>query len=74
MPDGWEVVRLGDVARERNQRANSTSALGMVISRSPNTPISSTPVYFNRQVISDDTENYKILHLANLAYATIHLA
>ena len=56
VPNGWRVVHLGDVARERNERANSglradvlsvTNDLGFVQSRER----------FDRQVFSQDTSN-----------------
>ena len=66
-PAGWREVRLGDVARERNQRANSalradvlsiTNDLGFVQSRQK----------FDRQVFSQDTSNYKVVRRGDIAY------
>ena len=72
VPDGWEVVRLGDVARERNQRANSTPR-PEVFSVTKHAGLVRSLEYFNRQVFSRDTSNYKIVQRGDLAYATIHL-
>ena len=67
IPDGWRVARLGDVARERVQRANSglradvlsiTNDLGFVQSRQK----------FDRQVFSQDTSNYKVVRRGDIAY------
>ena len=66
-PARWRVVRLGDVARERNQRANSglradvlsiTNDFGFVQSRQK----------FDRQVFSQDTSNYKVVRRGDIAY------
>ena len=72
VPDGWEVVRLGDVARERNQRANSTPR-PEVFSVTKHAGLVRSLEYFDRQVFSRDTSNYKIVQRGDLAYATIHL-
>ena len=67
VPNGWRVVRLGDVAREKNQRANSgfraevlsvTNDLGFVQSKEK----------FGRQVFSQDTSNYKVVRHRDIAY------
>ena len=71
-PDGWQVVRLGDVAHERNQRANSAPQTE-VFSVTKHAGFVRSLEYFDRQVFSRDTSNYKIVRLGDLAYATIHL-
>ena len=72
VPDGWQVVRLGNVAHERNQRANSASQTE-VFSVTKHAGFVRSLEYFNRQVFSRDTSNYKIVRRGDLAYATIHL-
>ena len=69
-PDGWQRVRLGDVARERNQRAHSAERIFSVTKHAGFVP---SLEYFNRQVFSRNTSNYKVVHHGDLAYATIHL-
>ena len=72
VPDGWQVVRLGDVAHERNQRANSASQTE-VFSVTKHAGFVRSLEYFDRQVFSHDTNNYKVVRRGDLAYATIHL-
>ena len=72
VPDGWQVVRLGNVAHERNQRANSASQTE-VFSVTKHAGFVRSLEYFDRQVFSCDTSNYKIVRRGDLAYATIHL-
>ena len=72
VPDGWQVVRLGDVAHERNQRANSASQTE-VFSVTKHAGLVRSLEYFARQVFSRDTSNYKMVRRGDLAYATIHL-
>ena len=72
VPNGWEVVQLGDVARERNQRANSAPR-PEVFSVTKHAGFVRSLEYFDRQVFSRDTSNYKIVRRGDLAYATIHL-
>ena len=72
IPDGWRRVRLGDVARERIQRPNSNSQ-EEVFSVTKHAGFVRSLEYFNRQVFSRDTSNYKLVRRGDLAYATIHL-
>ena len=72
IPQGWRLVRLGDVARERNQRASSNS-LQEVFSVTKHAGLVRSLEYFDRQVFSRDTSNYKLVRRGDLAYATIHL-
>ena len=59
IPDGWRRVRLGDVARERTQRPNSNSQ-EEVFSVTKHAGFVRSIEYFNRQVFSHDTSNYKL--------------
>ena len=72
VPDGWEVVRLGDIARERTQRASSAPQ-AEVFSVTKHHGFVPSLEYFDRQVFSQDTGNYKVVRRGDLAYATIHL-
>ena len=72
VPEGWQVARLGDVACERNQRANS-GPQAEVFSVTKHSGFVRSLEYFGRQVFSRDTSNYKIVRRGDLAYATIHL-
>ena len=72
VPNGWRQVRLGDVACERNQRSNSQSG-EEVFSVTKHAGFVLSLEYFNRQVFSRDTSNYKLVRRGDLAYATIHL-
>ena len=72
IPDGWREKRLGEVARERIQRANSAQQAD-VFSVTKHAGIVRSLEYFERQVFSRDTRNYKVVRRGDLAYATIHL-
>ena len=72
VPEGWQVMRLSDVACERNQRANS-GPQAEVFSVTKHSGFVRSLEYFGRQVFSRDTSNYKIVRRGDLAYATIHL-
>ena len=71
-PDGWRVVRLGDVVRERNTRAGSVPD-APVFSVTKHAGFVRSLDYFSRQVFSRDTAAYKVVRREDLAYATIHL-
>ena len=71
-PEGWQIVRLGDIAKERNQRGNSVPH-AEVFSVTKYTGFVRSLEYFDRQVFSRDTSNYKLVQRGDLAYATIHL-
>ncbi len=66
------MVHLGDVARERNQRANSVTEAD-VFSVTKHDGFVRSLDYFGRQIFSHDTSNYKVVRRGELAYATIHL-
>ena len=72
LPDGWQSVRLGDIARERTQRA-SVLPEADVFSVTKHAGFVRSLEYFDRQVFSRDTRNYKAVFRGDLAYATIHL-
>lgn len=72
LPDGWRAVRLGDVARETNQRADLAPE-AEVFSVTKHSGFVRSLEYFDRQVFSRDTANYKVVRRGELAYATIHL-
>ena len=72
VPDGWRQVRLGDVATEVNDRANGDSN-AEVYSVTKYDGFVRSLEYFDRQVFSRDTRNYKLVRKGDFAYATIHL-
>ena len=72
IPDGWRLVRLGDVATEVNDRANGESNADVYSVTKYDGFVRSLD-YFDRQVFSRDTKNYKIVRNGDFAYATIHL-
>ncbi|MBX4928706.1 restriction endonuclease subunit S [Rhizobium binae] len=72
IPEGWEEIRLGKVAREvsaRNREANGTP----VLSVTKHNGFVRSSEYFSKSVHSDDTSNYKVVQKGQFAYATIHL-
>ena len=71
-PDGWRSLRLAEIARERNQRADSGPKAD-VFSVTKHRGFVRSLEYFDRQVFSRDTSNYKVVRRGDLAYATIHL-
>ena len=71
-PDGWRSLRLAEIVRERNQRADSGPKAD-VFSVTKHRGFVRSLEYFVRQVFSRDTSNYKVVRRGDLAYATIHL-
>ena len=71
-PDGWQVVSLGEVARERMERAGSAPGAD-VFSVTKYAGLVRSGDYFDRRVFSRDTRNYKVVRRGDFAYATIHL-
>lgn len=72
VPDGWQIVRLGDIAMERNERAGKDFKAD-VYSVTKYDGLVRSLDYFNKEVFSRDINGYKILYHDDLAYATIHL-
>ncbi len=72
IPSGWHLVSLGEVAFERNQRANN-APITDVFSVTKHFGFVRSLDYFDRQVFSRDTSKYKVVRRGDLAYATIHL-
>ena len=72
LPDGWRIVRLEQIAEERRVRANSAPHADVFSVTKHNGFVRSLE-YFERQVFSRDTSNYKVVRRGDLAYATIHL-
>lgn len=69
--DGWRMVRLGDIAKERNERAADKAVEVFSITKHHGAVPSLE--YFDREVFSRDTSKYKLMKSGDLAYATIHL-
>ena len=72
LPQGWRLVRLEGIAKERRYRANSAPDAD-VFSVTKHSGFVRSLEYFERQVFSRDTSNYKVVRRGDLAYATIHL-
>ena len=72
LPDGWRIVPLEQIAEERRVRANSAPHADVFSVTKHNGFVRSLE-YFERQVFSRDTSNYKVVRRGDLAYATIHL-
>ena len=72
LPEGWRVVRLEEIAKEKKDRAN-TAPHADVLSVTKHDGFVRSLEYFERQVFSRDTSNYKVVSRGDLAYATIHL-
>lgn len=71
VPDGWRVVRLGEVADERRQRAGADRP--EVYSVTKHDGFVRSADYFDRQVFSRDVSGYRLVRRGDFAYATIHL-
>ncbi|MCY3918279.1 MAG: restriction endonuclease subunit S [Chloroflexi bacterium] len=71
VPDGWRVVRLGEVADERRQRAGAERP--EVYSVTKHDGFVRSADYFDRQVFSRDVSAYRLVRRGDFAYATIHL-
>lgn len=71
-PAGWRRVTLGEVAREREERAECAPHAAVYSVTKHNGFVPSLQ-YFGRQVFSSDTANYRVVRRGDLAYATIHL-
>ena len=71
VPDGWRVVRLGDVAQESRQRAGEERP--EVYSVTKHDGFVRSADYFDRQVFSRDVSGYRLVRRREFAYATIHL-
>ena len=72
LPDGWRIIRLEQIAEERRIRADSAPQAD-VFSVTKHDGFVRSLEYFDRQVFSRDTSNYKLVRRGDLAYATIHL-
>jgi type I restriction enzyme S subunit len=69
--NGWENVRIGDVAAERAARAGSES--GPVYSCTKHRGLVPSLQYFGKQVFSRNLSSYKVVRRAEFAYATNHI-
>ena len=67
VPDGWRQMYLGDVACERNQRANTETGAD-VFSITNDLGFVHSSKKFDRQVFSQNTSNYKVVKRGDIAY------
>lgn len=72
LPDGWRRVTLGEITRRRDERAEAAPGAA-VYSVTKHRGFVPSLEYFDRQVFSRDTANYRVVRRGDLAYATIHL-
>lgn len=72
LPPGWKWRRFGEIARECSVRAGGDSALEP-LSVTKHRGFVRSADYFDKQVFSRDTSNYKVVRRGQFAYATIHL-
>jgi type I restriction enzyme S subunit len=70
IPQDWECVPLGQICREVSDRTNGDLPMLSVTKYNGFVP---SLEYFDRQVFSRDTSNYKIVRRGQFAYSTIHL-
>nr|WP_087003375.1 restriction endonuclease subunit S [Rhizobium sullae] len=72
IPQDWEEIRFGKVAREVSARNRESNDIPVLSVTKHNGFVRSSE-YFSRSVHSDDTSNYKVVRKGQFAYATIHL-
>jgi type I restriction enzyme S subunit len=72
VPDGWQEVRIGSLAREISVR-NLDGQHIPVLSVTKHKGFVRSNEYFSKSVHSAVTDNYKIVRRGQFAYATIHL-
>ena len=72
VPNGWQEIRLGKIAREVSCR-NRENVKAPVLSMTKHRGFVRSSEYFSKAVHSENTEHYKIVKRGQFAYATIHL-
>jgi type I restriction enzyme S subunit len=72
LPHEWTSQAIGDLARERIERSPNSTAIP-VYSVTKHRGFVPSLEYFDRQVFSRNTANYKVVRKGDIAYATIHL-
>ena len=72
LPEGWQEVRIGKIAREVSNR-NRSSARLPVLSMTKHRGFVRSSDYFSKSIHSENTDQYKVVAKGQFAYATIHL-
>ena len=72
LPADWPYLRVGDIAREVNERNGHDKPIP-VLSCTKYDGLVDSLAYFSRQVFSEDTSGYKVVRRNQFAYATNHI-
>jgi type I restriction enzyme, S subunit len=72
VPEHWEIVNIGSIAKEINV-TNSSGENMPVLSCTKYDGLVDSLTYFDKQVFSIDTSNYKVVSRGQFAYATNHI-
>ncbi|HKU74253.1 MAG TPA: restriction endonuclease subunit S, partial [Pyrinomonadaceae bacterium] len=72
VPNDWNYLHIGDIAREVSEKNTSGEAL-TVLSCTKHRGLVDSLVYFGKQVFSKDTSTYKVVRRGQFAYATNHI-
>lgn len=72
LPDDWEYLRAGDIAREVSSKSPEGKNLA-VLSCTKHRGLVDSLKYFGKRVFSENTANYKVIKRGQFAYATNHL-
>jgi type I restriction enzyme S subunit len=72
VPDHWEIVKIGSIAKEVTDTNNAGENIP-VLSCTKYDGLVDSLTYFDKQVFSMDTSNYKVVSSGQFAYATNHV-
>jgi type I restriction enzyme, S subunit len=71
-PEHWKIVSIGSMSKEINITNNSGESMP-VLSCTKYDGLVDSLTYFDKQVFSMDTSNYKVVSKGQFAYATNHI-
>ena len=72
IPSDWRYVNIGDISHHVSER--NTAGLNLpVLSCTKYDGLVDSLSYFGKQIFSDDTSTYKVVHRRQFAYATNHI-
>lgn len=72
VPDHWEIVKIGSIAKEVVDTNDARENIPVLSCTKYNGLVDSL-TYFDKQVFSMDTSNYKVVSRGQFAYATNHI-
>lgn len=72
VPDHWKIVKIGSIAKEVTE-TNDAGENIPVLSCTKYDGLVDSLTYFDKQVFSMDTSNYKVVSRGQFAYATNHI-